>query len=155
MQDQQDRCGHGGQPAGYTGILVLNQGGKNNEKKHPGWNQQKWEDLTTYKVAIVLCQEYDHEITAGMSDADWITVHQDYLAARGHARVLKSVQLLEHKVPVAVPSPIQEKILEWDAVFLDHVFDRRPTTLMIFVTFDGRFFKFRLNKGVLFLGLRD
>ena len=93
-----------GQPAGYTGILVLNQNGKNNEKKHPSWNQQKWDDLTTYKIAIVLCKEYDHEITAGMSDRDWITVHRVFPAAKGDARILESVQLLEHTFPVAVPS---------------------------------------------------
>ena len=42
-----------GQPAGYTGILVLNQDCRNNERKHPSLNQQKWKDRTTR--ARVLC----------------------------------------------------------------------------------------------------
>ena len=108
------------QPYGFTGILVLNQGGKNNEKKHPGWNEQKWADLVSYKVAIVLCQEYDPDLVRGKLDEDWITIHQDYLAARGLRRVVESVQLLAHKV-LTGPGNCQTPVSTYAFKFKDHV----------------------------------
>jgi hypothetical protein len=95
-----------GPPLGYTGVLVMNQGGANNEKKHPGWNQQKWEDLTTHKVSIVLCQEWSEPLVAGRDDSQWITVSRDYLAARGYKKTISEIVLLDHEVCAPMWRPL-------------------------------------------------